>query len=90
MSYLLALTPTAEAKLDGLPPPLAHFVREQFEVLLQNPVALSRPAPILYSRGQLYEIHDDRDGASVWVSIIFRYGQDEATLHVEDIVAEFG
>jgi hypothetical protein len=45
---------------------------------------------LLHPRGQLFEAHYDRDGASVWVSIIFRYGQDEQTIHVEDVAVEFG
>lgn len=90
MSYSLILTVAAEAQLRALPEPLGGFVREQIQRLRQSPSALSRPASVLHARGQLFEFHYDRGGVSVWVSVIFRYGQDEQTLHVEDIVTEFG
>ena len=90
MSYILVVTAAADAQLRALPAPLALFVREQLQRLLQDPVTLSRPASILSVRGQLFEAHFDRGGVSIWVSIVFRYGQDEQTLHVEDVAAEFG
>ena len=90
MPYSLIITPTAETQLLALPPELAQFVRQQLQWLIQDPVARSKPAPSLYSRGQLFEVHYERGGVSVWVSIIFRYGQDEESLHVEDIAVEFG
>jgi hypothetical protein len=90
MAYALVVTPAAEAQLSALPIPLAQFVRQQLQLLIQATSALSKPAPILHPRGKLFEIHYDHAGASAWVSIIFRYGQDEQTLHVEHIVAEFG
>jgi len=90
VSYVLIVTPAAEAQLRGLPTELGQFIRDQLAHLGESPTALSKPAALLQPRGQLFEIHYDRGGVTVWVSVIFRFGQDEQTLHIEDIVAEFG
>lgn len=90
MSYALIVTPTAEAQLRGLPAELGQFVRDQLTHLGESPTTLSKPATLLQARGQLFEIQYDSGGVTIWVSVIFRFGQDEQTLHVEDIVAEFG
>ena len=90
VGYTLAITPVAEAQLGAFPEPLAQFVRSELTRLKENPTALSKPATILQPRGQLFEVRYDSGGVVVWVSVIFRFGQDEQTLYVEDRVAEFG
>lgn len=89
MSYALVITPAAAGQLDALPAELAEFTRGQLARLSENPTALSKPASILQPRGQLFEVKYDR-GVVVWVSVIFRFGQDEQTLFIEHVAAEFG
>jgi hypothetical protein len=90
LPYRLIITPAVEAQLLNLPRALERFAREQLALLGQDPVGLSKPAPLLYRRGQLFEAHYARGGVYVWVSIIFRYGQDEESIHIEDVTIEFG
>ena len=90
MSYTVIITPAAARQLTDLPGQLAEFIREQLLHLMENPAVLSKPATILQPRGQLFEFKYDSGGVVVWISVIFRYGQDEQTIHIEDIDAEFG
>ena len=84
------ITPAAASQLNALPGELAEFTRGQLARLSENPTALSKPASILQPRGQLFEVKYDRGGVEVWISVIFRFGQDEQTLFIEHIAAEFG
>ena len=90
MSYALVITPAAADQLRALPAELAEFIRLQLARLSENPTASSKPASILQPRGQLFELKYDRGGVVVWISIIFRFGQDEQSLFVEHIATEFG
>ena len=90
MSYTVVLSPDATSQRDALPDPLPAFISAQLLRLSENPTALSRPATLLQPRGQLFEINYDRAGVVVWISIIFRFGADEQTIHVEHIASEFG
>jgi len=38
----------------------------------------------------LAEFKFDRAGISLWLTVTFFYGQDEQTLHIEEIAIEFG
>jgi hypothetical protein len=90
VSYTLVVTPVAAGQLGAFPAELADSIRGQLARLAENPTALSKPTSILQRHGQLFEFKYERGGAVVWVSVIFRFGQDEQTLYVEHVVAEFG
>ena len=90
MSYTFVVTPAAAGQLGAFPAELAESIRRQLARLAENPTGLSKPTSILQPRGQLFEFKYERGGAVVWVSVIFRFGQDEQTLFVEDVAAEFG
>jgi hypothetical protein len=89
MSYQLVVEPFAEAQLSALPAQLANMIQQQLQRLAANPVVVSKRTALLQPNGQLFEFHEAAGGISVWVSVIFRYGQDEQTLHVEHIAVEF-
>ena len=76
--------------MNALPPPLSEFVSAQLVRLCQSPTVLSQPVTILQPHGQLFEMRYESGGAVVWVSIVFRFGQDEQTIHIEHIASEFG
>lgn len=88
--YAVVVTPAAAAQLAAFPLELQQFVQEQLVRLQDNPTSLSKPATLLLPQGQLFEFKYESGDAVVWVSVIFRFGQDEQTLFVEHIVAEFG
>jgi hypothetical protein len=89
MSYNPSLSTHAEQRLRAQPEPLRSFVVKSIELLAQNPTFSSQPAKTL-SHGQIAEFKFDQVGVSVWVTVAFLYGQDEQTLHIEDIAIEFG
>src|SRR5689334_1178721 len=87
MSYRVELSAAAEAELEALPPDLQDIVRVGLIDLSADPVSQSRPAPFPFPPvGQLHHIKHDI-GAETWhfFTILFRYGQDEETLHVVGI-----
>jgi hypothetical protein len=89
MDYVLRVSPLAEQQLAAQPEPLRAFITAALEQLARGPSAFTRPSALV-TRGQLAEFKFDRAGAVVWVSVTFLYGQDEQTLFVEHIAAEFG
>ena len=90
MSYAVAISPEAAAQIGALPPPLPAFISAQLDRLRENPTAISKPTTLFQAPGQLFEIRYDSSGVVVWISIIFRFGADEQTIHVEDVAVEFG
>lgn len=89
MSYALSLSPLAEQQLAAHPSPLREFIRTSLQGLAESPTAHGRRSAS-FALGQLAEFKFDREGATVWVTITFLYGQDEQTLHIEHIAVEFG
>ena len=84
MSYRTILESPAKSDLAALPRPLQLVVRSELRRLAGSPVTLSRPAVFPYPPGsQLYHFHHD-PGGDTWhhFVVLFRYGQDEATLHI--------
>jgi hypothetical protein len=90
VGYTIVVTPEAAAQLAALPTQLSDFVREQLARLMVEPTLLSKPTTMLQPRGQLFELKYNSGGVVVWVSVIFRFGQDEQTLYIEHVAAEFG
>jgi hypothetical protein len=89
MSYDPGLSSLAEQRLLAQPEPLRVFIVASLERLARNPASLSQPSRAL-SHGQIAEFNFEQLGVSVWVTVRFLYGQDEQTLHIEDIAVEFG
>jgi hypothetical protein len=78
----------AEQQLAAQPEPLRAFVVVAMDRLAQQPAMLSHPSAMI-ARGLMAEFRYDREGAAVWVTIVFLYGPDEQTLHVEQITVEY-
>lgn len=84
MSYEILLTARAEARLFAIPDEFRTIIEQRLLELAEAPVSLSRSAVFPYPEGgQLYEFDVDYGGLD-WdhFAILFRYGQDEATLVV--------
>jgi hypothetical protein len=90
MSYRLDLTPRAKDSLEEQPGPLRGFIKQFLLEFAESPSAV-RASGIAYFQGSTVEFKYDREpGVIVWVSIPFRFGADEATLHIEHVRVEFG
>ena len=89
MSYAIAISPRAEEQLAAQPEPLRTFIAVSLQRLGRSPATFTRPSRSL-TRGQVAEFRYEQAGAVLWVSIRFLYGQDEQTLHIEQISVEFG
>ena len=90
MSYNVETTPRADEELARLPGPIRSTVIRRLIEFAKNPgVGGSISTPSLYTPGQLLEMELTYDEMTCWVGIVFRYGQDEQTLVVERVYAEF-
>jgi hypothetical protein len=89
MSYALDLTSLARRQLQSQPEPLRTYIFSALERLAVSPASFgSRPSTI--PLGQSAEIEYRHEGVVLWISVVFRYGQDEETLHIEQILVEYG
>lgn len=85
MSYRLLYTDKAAGQLAQLPPEFVDAVEENLLRLSQTPATLSVPiaSPPFPPRGQLVHFEITDAVADRWFfTIIFRYSQDEAALHI--------
>jgi len=90
MSYSVETTPRADEELGVLPEPIRHIVIRRFMDFARNPsIGGSISAPSLYTPGQLFEMNLTYDQMTCWVGVVFRYAQDEQTLVIERVYAEF-
>ena len=87
MSYVLNLSAAVEQQILSHPEPLRQFILLSLERLAQRPTSFRSRTSV---RGQLAEFKFDRAGISLWLTVTFFYGQDEQTLHIEEIAIEFG
>jgi hypothetical protein len=84
MTYQLVLSPEAESDLASFSPPIREHIVESLRRLAENPLALSRASHFPYPpncqlfRPEPFFHEDDRHEFMV----LFRYGQDEASLHI--------
>jgi hypothetical protein len=90
MSYSVETAPRADEDLGRLPAPLGNAVIRRFIEFAKNPgVGGSVSAPSLYTPGQLLEMQFNYDQMTCRVGVVFRYAQDEQTLVIERVYAEF-
>ncbi len=85
MSYAVILEPEAERDLSSLPPVLQQLVEISLRQLASDPVHLSRPTHFPYIQAQMYRAELEFEQSRYIAIIIFRYSQDETTLHVLQI-----
>lgn len=88
MSYQLRLSSKAERQFDDVPDEFIDVVRESLHALAASPTSRSQriASPPFAPRGQLFHFHAVGFGGSWWFfTVIFRYSQDETTLHILSI-----
>jgi hypothetical protein len=85
MSYGVEFTPRADEAFDQFPPMVATTVLDRLDDLAKDPVGLGRPSHFPYLPGrQLYQFWVESDGRW-WVTLLFRFSQDEQRLIVLDV-----
>jgi len=90
MSYNVETTPLADEELARLPVLIRNAVIRRFIDFAQNPgVGGSTSAPSVYTPGQLLEMQMPYDQMTCWIGIVFQYTQDERSLIIERVYAEF-
>lgn len=84
MPYQLFYSPEAQEDIEGLSLPLQNFIQVNLERLADNPIKLSRRSVFPFPpNAQLFQFHHpDFDGRRHDFSVLFRFGQDEATLEI--------
>ena len=89
MSYELSVSPGAQRQIAAQPDLLREFITSSLDQLAAQPGSIGRSSATV-TGGQLAEFEFDREGVIVWIAVTFLYGQDEQTLHVENVAVEYG
>ena len=89
MSYALKINPKAEEQLARQPEPLHSFIRQSLLRFAESPFSF-RSHIVPSRRDPSLELRFEAPGSVLWVTIDYRFGADEQTLHVEHIHVEFG
>ena len=90
MSYVLLIDSVAEQQIADQPEHLRAFIQESLLRLASSPSSVRRVTSRRY-QGQVVEFKFDREvGVVLWVTVKFRFGADEQTLHIEGVEVEFG
>ena len=88
MSYRATRSDQVVGQLARLPRPVIDAVESQIHLLEQNPRLHSRPAFVPLPTGQVSQLDYTFQGMDYLVDIVFRYGADEETLHLEYLFVE--
>jgi hypothetical protein len=87
MRYGVEFTRAADDAFAQLTPMVASTVLDRLDDLAQDPLTLGRPSHFPYLPGrQLYPFWAESDGRW-WVTILYRFSQDEQRIIVLDVVA---
>jgi hypothetical protein len=90
MSYSVESTPEADDDIAAIPSAIASRILAAFAQFARSPgTANSRSTPITYPAGQLFETDVHVQGIVCHVGIVFKYGQDEATLFIEHVYVDY-
>jgi len=68
--------------LARLPPPVQNLVEAEVRRLAEDPVHLSRPSIFPYIPCQSYRVTTTHDDVQYFMTVLFRYSQDETTIHI--------
>jgi hypothetical protein len=86
MSYGVELTRAADDAFNQLPPMVASTVLDRLDDLARDPIGLGRPSHFPYLPGrQLFQFWAESEGRW-WVTILFRFSQDEQRVVILDVV----
>lgn len=89
MSYSVEVGPQAIEDLARLPVAVQRAVLEAMRLMAAEPTRRSRPAPPPYPPGMLYREDIPVEGVTCLLDVVFRYAQDEQTLHVDRVFVEY-
>ena len=86
MSYALDITPEAGEDLARLPIAVANQVETELLRLARSPTRLSQPSTFPYPNNtQAFKVEIEFEGTHYFFHVLFHYGQDEQTLHIDGI-----
>ena len=88
MNYRSIRSAEFDQVFQRLPQPVAHALNERIRLLEQNPRAISRPAFTPLPSGQVMQLEVTFQGMEYLLDVIFKYGSDEETLHLEYLFVE--
>jgi hypothetical protein len=89
MSYGVEFTPPADKALSALPSLVASGVLDGIDRLAEDPVGLGRPSHFPYRPGrQMYQFWVEAEGTRWWITVFFRYAQDEERIVILDLAAQ--
>jgi hypothetical protein len=89
MRYGVEFTPPADEALSSLPPLVASGVLDGIDHLADNPVGLGRASHFPYRPGrQMYQFWVEAEGTRWWMTVFFRYAQDEERIVILDLAAQ--
>lgn len=89
MSYAVELDPQAIDDLSGLPPVVQRLIVELLRNIAESPSRNSRPATVPYPPGMLHRADIPLADMQCLVDVVFRYSQDEQSIHIDRIFSEF-
>lgn len=89
MIYAIVLGDLPAQQISKQPDSVQRVMETALNRLAERPSRFTVPSSG-QKNGQGAEIPVDQGGTSLWVVVLFRYGQDETTLHIESIRVEFG
>lgn len=89
MSYSVEFTPPADEALAALPPLVASGVLDGIDRLVDDPVRLGKPSHFPYRPGrQMYQFWVEAEATRWWMTVFFRYAQDEERIVILDLAAQ--
>ncbi len=86
MKYAAVLSNRAKADILKMPPAIREYTLSQLKALELNPTLLSKPSHFPYRENcQMFTFDKDHEGKRHFITVLFQYGTDEATLYVAGI-----
>jgi hypothetical protein len=89
MRYSVEVGPEAVEDLARLPVSVQRAILTSLRQLAAAPSRLARPTRPPYTPGMLYRAELPVEGALCLLDVVFQYGQDEQTLHISRVFAEY-
>jgi hypothetical protein len=85
MSYAVDFTHKAQQKFDELPPAVGAQILDRLELLARDPTNLSHAGGTAFRGSQVHRFWGTGEAERWWITIAFRYSQDERTLLITGI-----
>jgi hypothetical protein len=88
VAFHLVRSERVEAMLLKLPGPVRGRVESEFQRLSEGPASISRTSFASTQSGQVFRFEMTFQGMDYLFDLVFRYGADEQTLHLEHLYLE--